>query len=91
MAFGGFFAAYGFAFYWGWLYSCILLVILPFAGLAGFAMGYAMQSGKIEEMRAYAQSAGYAEQALQAIKVVHTYGCEKLELKNYITNLDETR
>jgi len=25
-------------------------------------------------MRAYAQSAGYAEQALNAVKVVHSYG-----------------
>ena len=64
MAFGGFVAAYGFAFYWGWLYSCILLVILPFAGLTGVCMGLALSSGKVEEMRAYAQSAGYAEQAL---------------------------
>jgi len=44
-------------------------------------------------MKSYAQSAGYAEQALQAIKVVHTYGQEELELKNYskyLTNARET-
>lgn len=34
-------------------------------------------------MKAYAQSAGYAEQALQAIKIVHTYGQESLELTNF--------
>jgi ABC-type multidrug transport system fused ATPase/permease subunit len=34
-------------------------------------------------MKAYSQSAGYAEQALQAIKVVHTYGNELLEVRNY--------
>jgi len=34
-------------------------------------------------MRAYSQSAGYAEQALSAIKVVHTYGQETLEMSNY--------
>jgi ABC-type multidrug transport system fused ATPase/permease subunit len=34
-------------------------------------------------MKAYSQSAGYADQALQAIKIVHTYGQEKLEEKNY--------
>jgi ABC-type multidrug transport system fused ATPase/permease subunit len=39
-------------------------------------------------MISYGQSAGYAEQALQAVKVVHTYGQEKLELKNYTKYLD---
>jgi len=34
-------------------------------------------------MRAYSQSAGYAEQALSAIKVVHSYGQEELENNNY--------
>ena len=34
-------------------------------------------------MRAYSQSAGYAEQALSAIRVVHTYGMEALEVANY--------
>ena len=46
-------------------------------------MGVAMQDGFAEQMRAYAQSAGYAEQALGAIKVVHTYGQEMLEESNY--------
>ena len=46
-------------------------------------MGAALQSGLTESLKAYSQSAGYAEQALQAIKIVHTYGQEKLELKNF--------
>jgi len=36
---------------------------------------------------AYAQSAGYAEQALQAIKIVQTYGQEKLEARLYVKHL----
>ena len=39
-------------------------------------------------MRGYAQSAGYAEQAMYAIKVVHTYGQEQLEEKNYLKYLN---
>ena len=39
-------------------------------------------------MRAYAQSAGYAEQALSAIKVVQSYGQEDLEKINYTKFLD---
>ena len=38
-------------------------------------------------MKAYTQSAGYAEQALGSIKVVHTYGSEKLELGIYSKHL----
>ena len=38
-------------------------------------------------MKAYAQSAGYAEQALQSVKIVQAYGNELLELKNYVKYL----
>ena len=47
----------------------------------GFAMS--LEDGNNENMKAYSQSSGYAEQALSAIKVVHTYGQELLEMKNY--------
>mmetsp|Transcript_39029 Transcript_39029/g.59449 ORF Transcript_39029/g.59449 Transcript_39029/m.59449 type:complete len:160 (-) Transcript_39029:2993-3472(-) len=42
-------------------------------------------------MKSYAQSAGYAEQALHAIKVVQTYGNEVLETLNYEKYLDRSR
>lgn len=42
-------------------------------------------------MKAYAQSAGYAEQALQSVRVVHTYGNEILEYNNYSKYLDRAR
>jgi len=41
-------------------------------------------------MQAYAQSAGYAEQALGAIKVVQTYGQEELEINNFTKHLETT-
>ena len=53
-----------FAFYWGWLYACILLAVFPFAAASGAWMGAMFESGMVEQMKAYAQSAGYAEQAL---------------------------
>jgi hypothetical protein len=34
-------------------------------------------------MKAYGQSAGYAEQALNAIKVVAAFGQEEKEIQNY--------
>jgi len=42
-------------------------------------------------MKSYAQSAGYAEQALQSIKIVQTYGNEELELNNYCKYLDRAK
>jgi len=42
--------------------------------ITGSLMGAALTSGISEQLKAYAQSAGYAEQALSAIKIVHTYG-----------------
>ena len=50
-----------------------------------------MQSGLTGQMKAYSQSAGYAEQALQSIKIVQTYGNELLELKNYVKYLDRAK
>jgi hypothetical protein len=42
-------------------------------------------------MLAYSQSAGYAEQALSAMRVVSAFGMETLEAKNYIKYLDRAR
>ena len=56
-------------------------------GTTGALYGYTMKTGMIDKMKAYAQSAGYAEQALYAIKVVHTYNQESLEHKNYSNHL----
>lgn len=74
MAFTSFLLGFAFAFLWGWLLTCILLAGFPVMAVMGTGMAYAMQDGFKESMRAYAQSQGYAEQALHAIKVVHTYG-----------------
>jgi ABC-type multidrug transport system fused ATPase/permease subunit len=49
------------AFYLGWLYSLILLAGLPFIACVGILFGMSMQSGLVQQMKAYAQSAGYAE------------------------------
>jgi ATP-binding cassette subfamily B (MDR/TAP) protein 1 len=87
----GFVAGFAFSFYWGWLFTCILLCAFPALMIVGIAMGVSMEEGFVEAMKAYAQSAGYAEQALSAIKVVHTYGQEELEQKNYQAFLDRSK
>jgi len=73
----------GGAFYWGWKFTLLLIGVLPFVSLSGVGMAMSLESGTAATMRAYAQSAGYAEQALSAIRVVHSYGQEDLEQKNY--------
>jgi len=83
MALGSFFFGFAFSFYFGWLMNCILLAFVPLIIFTGVLMGAALQSGSTASLKAYAQSAGYAEQALHAIKIVHTYGQEKLEERNY--------
>ena len=67
------------AFYLGWEFSLILLGFIPILGVAAGLYAGQMKKGMVDKMKAYAQSAGYAEQALYAIKVVHTYGQELLE------------
>ena len=79
------------AFYFGWKFSLILLGGLPFIACVGVGWGVSMESGTTAQMKAYAQSAGYAEQALQSVKIVHTYGNELLELKNYVKYLDRAK
>jgi len=78
-----FFFGFALAFYWGWKLSLILLGTMPVVMLTGVAMAVALETGTTQMMRAYAQSAGYAEQALNAIRVVHSYGQENLERENY--------
>ena len=58
------------AFYFGWFFTLILLAATPILVLVSGGMFAALSKGHIEELRAYAQSGGYAEQALSAIKVV---------------------
>ena len=74
MAISSFVCGLAFSFYWGWLMNVILLGFVPVIVGLGVLMAAALQSGLTEGLKAYSQSAGYAEQALQAIKIVHTYG-----------------
>lgn len=74
MSFSGFILGFIFSFILGWLYTCILFGMAPIIAFTGVLMTMSMETGFLEQMKSYGQSAGYAEQALTAIKVVHTYG-----------------
>ena len=58
------------AFIKGWSFSLATLGAFPFLTLATSLMNKVVQGGFQANMKAYGQSAGYAEQALNAIKVV---------------------
>ena len=62
----GFFAA----FFYCYKYTLILFAFMPFLMFNIFLMSYFFKKSAMEGMKFYAQSAGYAEQALLAIKVV---------------------
>lgn len=83
MSFAGFF----FAFFRGWWMSLILLFAFPVMFIMTGSLMKAMRSGFTENMKAYGQSAGYAEQALNAIRVVQAFGQEKSEMRNYERHL----
>lgn len=87
MAAAGFF----FAFFRGWWMSLILLFVFPIIFIMTGSLMKAMKSGFTENMRAYGQSAGYAEQALNAIRVVQAFGQEKAEVRNYDRHLETAR
>jgi hypothetical protein len=70
MSCGGMF----FAFFKGALFSTILLAYFPLIFGMTYFITVAFSSGFIQSMKAYGQSAGYAEQALNAVKVVFAFG-----------------
>lgn len=60
----GFLLSVGFGFYWGWILAGIICLTLPVLGTIGGVLGMVFNTGAVEEMKAYSQSAGFAEQAL---------------------------
>ena len=91
MAFAMTFSGLAFAFSKGWTFSLVLLASFPFIAFTTSLMTKIMQKGFQENMKAYGQSAGYADQALNAIKVVVAYGQELKESRNYNKYLDRAR
>ena len=50
-----------FAFYWGWQLALILIAVFPVFIFMGSALGMLLTSGAADVMKAFSQSAGYAE------------------------------
>lgn len=78
-----FFSGLGVGFYMGWLLACALLAMVPVVGLMGWLYGESMSGTIKKSLIAYSQSAGYAEQAFAAMRVVVAFGMEGVEYTNY--------
>lgn len=61
MSVAGMVLGFAFGFYWGWIYTLILMASFPVMMCTGLTLGIMIQGGIVEQMKAYAQSAGYAE------------------------------
>jgi len=80
-----------FSFVKGWIFTFILIGAFPLIFGASYFTTKALQKGFKDSMKAYSQSAGYAEQALNAIKVVQAFGREDTEQANYEKYLGKAR
>ena len=78
-------------FYKGWSLALAMFSIAPILMCGMGIFGSVMQKNTVVSMRAYAQSAGYAEQALSAIRIVVSFGQEALEITNYTKFLQNVR
>jgi ABC-type multidrug transport system fused ATPase/permease subunit len=79
------------AFTLGWTMAFAMLLVMPILimGISVFfvSMGKAAVSG----LKSYGQSAGYAEQALSAIRVVTAFGMQETESDTYSRFLEDAK
>ena len=79
------------AFIMGWKFAFVSLGTFPFILVTSYLLTMVMQQGYFDNLAAYSKSGGYAEQALNAIRIVAAYGQESRELDNYCKHLDTAR
>jgi ATP-binding cassette, subfamily B (MDR/TAP), member 1 len=75
----------------GWAISLCILATAPFIAVTATMYGKALSGGMSTSLMAYSQSAGYAEQAMTAIRVVIAFGMEMQEVDNYTRYLDRAK
>mmetsp|Transcript_10621 Transcript_10621/g.17848 ORF Transcript_10621/g.17848 Transcript_10621/m.17848 type:complete len:339 (+) Transcript_10621:8-1024(+) len=83
---GLFFAAFR-----GWKFTLVVFCGTLTLGISTSLQVKVVQSGYEAQLKAYGQSAGYAEQALNAIKIVLSFGQQEREVMNYQKHLDGVR
>jgi len=75
------------AFMYGWRFALALLGIYPLTVLAAQRMGVARHSKAANLRKAYSKCAGYAEEALCAIRTVYAFCAEQFEQNKYVKEL----
>ena len=75
------------AFLYGWKFALSLLAIYPLTVLAAKRMGTARTSKAGSLRRAYSRCAGYAEEALSAVRTVYAFCAEQFEKSKYVKEL----
>ena len=75
----------------GWALALCILGLAPFLVILVALIGKVLTDGITQSLIAYGQSAGYAEQALSAIKVVTAFGMEVQEKLNYTKYLEQAK
>lgn len=85
------FAGLTFATIKGWSFSLTVVAIMPFLAVMVVVLVKFAEKSEKEAIASYGQSAGYAEQALNSIRVVTAYGRQQFEIDNYVKYLDRAR
>ena len=67
----------------GWSLALAICAIGPMFMIGGAVFTASIKTRILQAMKAYGQSAGFAEQSLQAIRVVVAFGMEKTEMASY--------
>ena len=79
------------AFLLAWIYAFCLLIIIPFIFVGIYILMKSIKQRQTENLASYIKSGAYAEQALNAIKVVSAFGQEKFENKAYNSFLEQSK
>lgn len=75
----------------GWKLTLVIIIPCPIFILSIIYMGKQMKGGMMREQAAFEKSGGFAQQALNAIKLVAAFGREKEEHESFSSHLDEIK
>ena len=78
-------------FFKGWSLALAILAIAPALIFVAMLFGKVQEAGSKKSQLAFAQSAGYAEQALSAVRVVVAFGQEMTEKENFNGYLERAK
>jgi ATP-binding cassette subfamily B multidrug efflux pump len=87
-AFGMIGVGFGLGFIIGWKFAFVALAMAPIYFVSLMLMGKYMKAGVIKNLQAFNLSGAFAQQALNAIKLVAAFGREQEEHDSFIHHLE---